>query len=453
MKVKHWIAFILCICLSVGCASRGSDSQVRNTAETEQNGYIGMAGGAVQPDYEFAAMKPGVLTDQIGYEPGGDKVVLFRGNGLSDSFSVMDAESGNTVYSGTIEYAGLDEQTGEKISAGVFTGLVENGTYYIVTPVIGESYRFRIGESLYDEVFRSSCLAFEELWETEAGYQGQNLKKDAQTIGNLLIAFEYYTGIFTDDLGTVDSGNGIPDVLDILKKRVDEVMTLAPEELTYEQLSCYVGILAQFSQDEKKFDARHSAECLLKAQEAFRLLEKKNLSGQDAGYYFYAAAQLYRATGYASYHTVIRNYLAKQGERTGSMDFYGKMAYMSCKYTVDTALCNDMITELMSQVEEISSVSSKNPYLVCSDQLQDICDQMVKFSVVNYVITNHEYVTVQENHLHYLLGRNAEGISYISGAGQRQSDTPGDSITADSYQNSALVLMMCEIILEERSGS
>ena len=76
---------------------------------------------------------------------------------------------------------------------------------------------------------------------------------------------------------------------------------------------------------------------------------------------------------------------------------------------------------------------------------------MVKLAVVNYVITNHEYVTVQENHLHYLLGRNVDGISYISGVGQNQVMNAKDSITTDCYQNSALVLMMCEIMHREHT--
>ena len=29
-------------------------------------------------------------------------------------------------------------------------------------------------------------------------------------------------------------------------------------------------------------------------------------------------------------------------------------------------------------------------------------------AVMNHIITNHEYATVLENHLHYLLGRNTE---------------------------------------------
>ena len=451
MKKRAFVALTLCICILVGCGSTKEKEQVQSSVQTENIAYTGMASETEEFSYEVIPMKPRVLTDQIGYEPNCAKTVLFRGNGLADSFHVVNAQNEDVVFTGEIEYIGLDERTGEKIGIGVFTGLVENGTYYIVTPVIGESYSFEIAEGLYEEVFRASCLAFEKLWDTEATYQPENLQKDAGTIGNLLIAFEYYTGIFQDDLGAVNSGNGIPDILDILQARVDEILTLPLEELTYEELACYTGVLAQFYQDEKNFYAEHAAQCLLKAQEGYLLLEKMDRTGQDEGYYFYAAAQMYRATGYATYHTAVKNYLTTKQDTTGPMDFYGKLAYMSCKYAVDIALCDDIISTLMEQVEEISKESSENPYLVCSYENQKICEQMAKLAVVNYVITNHEYVTVQENHLHYLLGRNADGISYISGAGHRRSENAGDSITTDSYQNSALILMMCEIMRKEHA--
>lgn len=184
-----------------------------------------------------------------------------------------------------------------------------------------------------------------------------------------------------------------------------------------------------------------------KAQEAFRLLDQQEETLGDESYYFYAVSQLYRATGFTNYHTQIKNIL-KQGMVSGDMAFYGNVAYMSCKYKVDVTLCNEIMTDLMNEAEEISQISTQNPYLVCGYDLQEICESMSKLALVNYVITNHEYGTVQENHLHYLLGRNPEGISYISGTGQQSAET-GACIGADSYQSSALIFMMSEIVKGE----
>lgn len=448
MKRQRWYAVVLCLALLGGCGLKEEEKPIQST-QVQDSGYVGMTGDHPELNYEITPMRPGVLTDQTGYDSDSTKVVLFLGSSLGDSFQVIDAESGSTVYSGEIEYSGIDPQSGERVSYGVFTGLVENGDYYIKTSVIGESYPFSISDSLYTDVFRSACIQFQSLWETEAGYRPQELRKDAETICNLLIAFEYYTGIFQDDLGIDGSGNDIPDLLDIIRNRVNVILTVDSRELSYEQLACYTGILAQFAQDYKSFDAVYADACLTKAQEAFRILEQSKEPSQDESYYFYALSQLYRATGYVNYHTQLKNIL-KQGAVSGEMAFYGNVAYMSCKYKVDADLCSGIMTALMNEAEEISQISSKDPYLVCGYDLQEICESMSKLALVNYVITNHEYVTVQENHLHYLLGRNPAGLSYISGIGYQSAETE-ECISADSYQSSALIFMMSEIIREEMS--
>lgn len=448
MKIKRICAAVLCFCLLCGCGKRenSADEQPPRTATA---GYTGMAGDEPELNYEAAVMRPGVLTDQVGYETGSTKIVLFRGGEQDASFEVIDRNTGSTVYSGKLEYEGVDQETGERISSGNFTGLVESGEYWIHVPVLGKSYPFQIADNLYEEVFRSSCLAFEKLWDTEAGYQEQYLTADAETICSLLIAYEYYTSIFQDNLGIEESGNGIPDLMDIIRKRVEGVMSLDSQSLDFEQLSCYVGILSQFAQDYKNIDASYASQCLGAAQEGYRQLERMNRVAFDESFYFYAAAQLYRATGYGNCHTAVKNYLNNTRSSDGQMDFYGKIAYMSCKYTVDSNLCSEIISELMEEMEALSAYSLDDPYLVCSRNLDEICGQMSKLAVVNYVITSHEYVTVQENHLHYLLGRNAEGISYIAGAGQVQKEDAGDGITGDSRKNAALILMMCEIVLTD----
>lgn len=446
MKKRRWYAAVLCLVLLCGCESRNAGADVQGE-QVQDAGYAGMSGAGPELNYEVEAMNPRVLTDQVGYDSDSTKVVLFLGDGLGSSFHVIDADSGNMVYMGEIEYSGTDPDSGEKVSYGIFSGLVEKGNYYIQTPVIGESYPFTISDSLYTDIFRTACLQYEKLWEDGTAYTAKKLTEDAETISNLLIAFEYYTGIFSDDLGINESGNNIPDLLDMIRKRVDEIRSLEPRDLTYEQLACYSGILAQFAQDYKNFDTTYAQECLTGAQDAFRILERMDTAEQDESYFFYAIAQMYRATGNGNYNTRIK-VLLSQGAVEGKMSFFGNVAYMSCKYKVDVELCNSIMTQLMEEAEKISQTSSKSIYLICAEDLQTISENMTKLSLINYVITNHEYVTVQENHLHYLLGRNPEGVSFIYGTGQKNAGTK-QCISENGYQNSALIFMMSEIIKEE----
>lgn len=446
MKKRRWYVLILCLVLLTGCSKKDEEKPVESV-EVQDVGYVGMAGEAPELNYEVTSMSPRVLTDQIGYDAASTKVVLFMGDGFGEAFQIVSAQSGEIVYTGEIVQGNIDKETGERVSFGMFTELTESGDYYIRTSGLGESYPFSISDGLYLGIFRAACLNFQSLWETEDTYQPDMLQKDAETICNLLIAYEYYTGIFQDDLGISESGNEIPDMIDIIRGRIDEILALQTDALTYEQLACYAGILAQFAQDYKSFNAVYASDCLAKAQEAIRILDKQEETAQDESYYYYALTQTYRASGYAGYHTQIKKIL-REGTVSGEMAFYGNVAYMSSKYTVDIDLCDDIINSLMEDVEVISQMSSQNPYLVCDTDIQEICEKMSELALVNYIITNHEYVTVQENHLHYLLGRNAGGISYIAGAGQQGAQMQM-CISADSYQNSALVFMMSEIIKEE----
>ncbi len=447
MKRRRWYAFILCLILLLGGCEKKEEEQPVASVEIQDTGYVGMAGEEPELNYEVASMRPRVLTDQIGYDSASTKVVLFIGDEFGETFRIVNAANGETVYTGEIEPGSVDRETGERVSYGVFTELSESGEYYIQTAGIGESYSFTVSDGLYISIFRSACLNFRSLWDIEGLYQPDMLQNDAKTICNLLIAYEYYTGIFQDDLGIAESGNEIPDLIDIIRGRIDEVLTLEVDTLTYEQLACYAGILAQFSQDYKGFDAVYAADCLEKAQEAIRIMDRQSEVPQDESYYYYAVAQTYRASGYGSYNTQIKKIL-REGVVTGEMAFYGNVAYMSSKYSVDMDLCNNIITCLMQDVEKISQESSQSPYLVCDTDMQSICEKMSELALVNYIITNHEYVTVQENHLHYFLGRNADAICYILGTGQQSSEI-AECISADSYQNSALVFMMSEIIKGE----
>ena len=75
----------------------------------------------------------------------------------------------------------------------------------------------------------------------------------------------------------------------------------------------------------------------------------------------------------------------------------------------------------MKKAEKISEESRKSPFLVPSDKNQDnndeLLDKMITLTLVDYIITNHEYDTVIENYLHYFLGRNSMSVTYLDNVG------------------------------------
>ncbi len=450
--LKRLCAILLCICLICGCGSAEEQQDGPSGEEAVQSGYIGLAGEMPLLEYEVETMHPYVLTDQLGYSTGSTKIALFVGGEIGDIYHVVDKETGNTVYSGRMEYAGRDESLQTSVCSGTFTEMVEEGTYYIRAEKLGESYPFMIGTEIYGELFRQICLSYEQLWSEKETYRAGQLEEDARVISNLLIAYEYYTGIFSDDVGCSYSGNTIPDLLDLIAARVEKIRRLDTGKLSYEELAAYTGILAKFAQDYKVAGPAQAAECLAEAQEAYTALAKMERADKDESLFFYAAAELFRATGFAAYHTAVRTYLENSMEKedaagsAGGMEIYGKIAYLSAKYRVNMELCNEIISDLMREVEGIAAAYNENIYMTVQERSDGMFQDMIKLAVVNYVITNHEYVTVQENQLHYLLGRNPQGVSYFP-AGADHAE--GNMITEHAEQASAVILLMCEIVKAE----
>lgn len=470
--LKRLCAILLCICLICGCGAAEEQQDGLSGEEAVQSGYSGLAGELPLLEYEVEKMHPYVLTDQLGYSTGSTKIALFVGGEIGDIYNVVDKETGNTVYSGRMEYAGRDESLQTSVCSGTFTEMVEEGTYYICAEKLGESYPFMIAGEIYGELFRQICLSYEQLWSEKETYHAGQLEEDARVISNLLIAYEYYTGIFSDDIGCSYSGNTIPDLLDLIAARVEKIRQLDIGKLSYEELAAYTGILAKFAQDYKAAGPAQAAECLVEAQEAYTALAKMERADKDESLFFYAAAELFRATGFAGYHTVVRTYLENSMEKddaagsaednaqnaaaagsaqsgkggAGGMEIYGKIAYLSAKYRVDMGLCNEIISDLMREVEGIAAAYNENIYMTVQDRPDGMFQDIIKLAVVNYVITNHEYVTVQENQLHYLLGRNPQGVSYFPAGADHAK---GGMITEHAEQASAVILLMCEIVKAE----
>ena len=69
---------------------------------------------------------------------------------------------------------------------------------------------------------------------------------------------------------------------------------------------------------------------------------------------------------------------------------------------------------LMQEGERIAEASKNAGLLVNIDEKQGGAAEMLRdiarLTVVDHIITNHEYAMVLQNHLHYMLGRNAESV-------------------------------------------
>jgi endoglucanase len=462
--------------------------EAEHTVQAEEPHFESLYSEA-EIDYVVPTSVPNIKVNQLGYLTDSVKMAVFRGENLPGEFHVINAETGQAVYSGEIEERGLDRTTDEYISYGFFTDLTAPGHYYIEAQVVGRSYSFAIADDLYDDILilagrqyylnrcgisltdefagytRSAChTARTPLREdvtttldvTGGWHQDSSGSKDVETIAHvvsaLLLAYELNPTLYGDDTNIPESGNQIPDLLDEIRYGIewfarmqdpvsggvyggvsvypsgDEYAAFV-EPLSVPATKMFCAIMAKFSYIYQGYDNAYATECLKAADRAWRYLTQNHTDLLDE-MYFQAAAEMYRAAGYQGYHNVVVQYLTSEeyqdlfGAQARILDdsrqegvMMGAATYLLTRKRVDRNLCSEIMKTIMLMAEDITARARRSQYLTAGNERQDnngeLLTDMFFLSFVNYIIPNHEYGTVVENHLHYLCGRNATGVSFV----------------------------------------
>lgn len=308
----------------------------------------------------------------------------------------------------------------------------------------------------------------------------RDVVKGCRTANYLLLSYELYPDILGEDLGIPESRNGIPDVLDEVKYEVNWLLKMQDtasgavyasvnsvdngtagyilyiDGITMSATIQFAATMARFSYIYQNYDREFATQCLKAADRAYRYVEKY-LADVSAEEYFHAAAELYRATGSQGYHRVIKDYLRHSPELDMENDFvfWGCVTYLSTKQKVDVALSSSVIHALMQKGEQISFGSKESKLLVKADEKQSnnaaLLKAMSRLAVVDHIITNHEYATVMENHMHYMLGRNLQAVSYLDGVGARNYKDIDESLGIMNQMdlNAELVLILSAVMDDE----
>ena len=482
-RPKQLICIVIsAILLLTGCAYE-TDLAFDTNQKDDSDSLFTTLGLAPEFDYVVPQSRPSILVDQQGYALNSDKVAIFCGENLPDTFSLIDVNSGRSVFSGQIEPRGYDEESGVFISYGDFSSFRTSGIYYIEAAVIGQSYTFEIEENPYEELYdvsfkqyylnrcgmtlstelagdaaHNACHTREAQMKDEASVKMdvsggwhvdetslRDVADGCSTINHLLLAYELYPEGFGDDLNIPESGNQIPDLLDEVKYEVDWLLKMQDsrsgavyssvssadsgglgyvlyiDSVTMDATIQFAATMAKFSYLYQNYNREFATQCLRAADRAYRYAGQY-LADVPPEEYFYASTELYRATGNLGYHDVIKSYLQQNPVTDMDNDFifWGCVTYLSTRQRVDVDLCDELITVLMLDGEKISYASKNSKFLVCVDEQlsgsTELLHDITRLAVVDHIITNHEYATVLQNHLHYLLGRNLESVCYVDGA-------------------------------------
>lgn len=513
-RIKRAAVFFLSFWLA-GCASWPGKG-MQNT----ENLFTSME---TEPDlsYEVPTGSPNILVNQLGYITESTKVAVFCGKEMPETFQVIQEDTGEAVFTGSLEDRGYNDKTQEYNSYGDFSQVCEPGSYYIEAPVIGRSYSFRIEDDLYDDVFKEACRQYYynrcgmTLTREYAGEMAHNachtgkalLREDisvsldvsggwhqdekgsksvesaARSIAVMLLAYELYGDSFTDDMGIPESGNEIPDILDEIRYEVEWLLKMQDAVTgavyagvtVYEQgagkITAYVEpadleasrafsmVLAKFSYIYQHYDTAYATSCLKAADRAWKYARLNEADKNEAnGWKFAAAAELYRASGQQVCHRYITDYLTKE-DYEKNMDeviFLGCVTYISTKQSVRIQLCEGIAEVLMRKGEDVSEKARSSIYLtegnVQQDNNQELLLNMMYLTMIDHMITNHEYENIIENHLHYFMGRNEKAICYIDNVGENNYRLTDENtgIMKQFDANSKLIFMLSEIVGNHR---
>ncbi|NLL78551.1 MAG: hypothetical protein GX234_01860 [Clostridiales bacterium] len=405
--------------------------------------------------YTVIPGRPNIMVNQVGYRPESKKTAIFRGQLAADAveFRIIDSRTQKAVFTGRTEGKGQDPDTGDYISYGQFTEVNTEGDYYVEADGIGRSCIFRIGKDIYGEVFRKTYHTL------EAGAEANGIQENCYVLANLLTAYELYTQICTYEL--TQNREEIPQPLVFARVQVEK-MAAGQDDVSgaiggdATKSAAFAGVAGQLSRLYRAYDKNYAEQCRKTAEKAWKYAERGKAEKDEL---YYASAQLFRLTGNEQYHQAVKSYLnQKESIPKGiqDMEIYGDVTYLMTEKNVDVELCKFRMDKLMDEVEAIASQSHEDLYqtvgAAAEGNMDGMLREMVRLAVVDYVITNHEYATVMENHLHYLLGRNPQASSYLGGFGTYSQAGRKQDILKSPERSAELLFMMSAVMNHAMDG-
>ncbi len=368
--------------------------------EDEKNPYAGITAmeGTPVVDYTVPRQFPNIMAAR-GYSLGGEMDAAVKGHRLPGQFRLVDAATGEIVYTGEVEDVAYSEELGLYSGQLEFDDFQREGTYYLECDIVGQSLDFEIRQRLYEDLFAETC---EELME--------NCRRRTLPLRDavaLLEAYEWYGSLFPDDDGD--------EVADVLKELRGWVSHMEENGLETGEEPLYAALLAKFSYLYQKSDHEYATDCLKRASTVFGQIQ--TAMGRDADTFF-ALTELYRATGLYTYRNQIADYKSFFENNSSYLEengyLYAIMTYMSTRQRVDVELCEEFMGNLMNRSEEVSNryADMIHPVASKNNGSEDILKCAVELSCANYIMNNYQYTRIAEEFFHYLMGQNPESVCF-----------------------------------------
>lgn len=437
-----------------------------------------------QEEPEQLELTQNIIVDFGGYQTDSRKIILIRGTEGLEHFRVMDAATKEAVYTGELTQRRNEKDSEEYISYGDFSDWKTAGEYYIECDGVGYSTSFEVKEDLYtltfDEVWKSILAKEETFWAGDEVVQEQ-LTKQISMLMLQLLSYELYPEVYEQV-----QQDSLPQNLDIAAdalQRLSSFQNKKTGEIEGGEYA-FAAVVAKLGYLLQDYDSKLSSSLQNQADLAWRFAEKnlkKKQDTQDYKFRFVAAAELYRLTGQNKYRNKIEEYgntiiqeakkdKSEKGQTvsnnqiadnedseqpytlTGKSkeEYMAQITYLSTRKKVNLDICDQFMKELMAEAEDIAVRASQAPYYSDTDASKKGMEQLMwdvtVLSVVDYVITNHEYGQIKENQHHYLNGRNPQGYSYWTGESLSQEQEQKIQLKDEPEWLGAYLLMLSSIV-------
>lgn len=204
----------------------------------------------------------------------------------------------------------------------------------------------------------------------------------------------------------------------------------------------YVGGNLPVTSETQHIDETFAKKCLDASEKAWTYLESgegslitENPSGISTGAYedtsfaderYWAAAQLYKATGKLEYKEAFEKSASTEvytGFGWQSMGHFGNIAYLNIDETkTDSAIVEKISNTILEEANAITDLSKLDGYSVAMENYywgsnMTIMNQGLTLLLADNITPSTRYRNIASEHLNYVLGKNPMAMSYVTGYG------------------------------------
>lgn len=315
----------------------------------------------------------------------------------------------------------------------------------------------------------------------DAGDYGRYTIATAKTIADMLIAYEHSESAFDHSINIPESELEGADILHEVRIGLDflfkmqrkadgavytKVTTrcfpgiIMPEQemepllifdISSPATASFAAVMAMAAKTYQSTDHNYSKKCLTAAKQAYQWLKNNQtpnlfenpqdvLSGEygdncDMDERYWAAAQLYRATGEEQYHNdFLKWYVILEDKLTlgwKNVGGYGTIAYLTCQYSVNKEVQDNLKTDWLNYASELEQRSQKDGYGITLSREEYIWGSLMillnhAFHLIfaNRLLKQPRYDKVIERNWDYVFGMNPMDLSYVTCMGERSVKHP-----------------------------